>query len=211
MRAEAGAPAAHPDRRRRRADAAAHRRQARRHLEQPGREPGAARREGRTCSGAAATRSAATRRRCEISQQCLVVIAADEAAAREALAKANKIYGGHMGAGLEEHGIWGIARAGDRTHRAPPRARLHALRDRVLRPRHARAGAALRRAGAARVPLTRCGSAPPATRCAWRITGRPVQLLPVPEVVEDVVLAEARIEVLLERRLRPCGAASAPR
>ena len=43
----------------------------------------------------------------EISQQCLVVIAADEAAAREALAKANKIYGGHMGAGLEEHGIWG--------------------------------------------------------------------------------------------------------
>ena len=43
----------------------------------------------------------------EISQQCLVVIAADETAAREALAKANKIYGGHMGAGLEEHGIWG--------------------------------------------------------------------------------------------------------
>ena len=36
-----------------------------------------------------------------------MVIAADEAAAREALAKANKIYGGHMGAGLEEHGIWG--------------------------------------------------------------------------------------------------------
>jgi len=43
----------------------------------------------------------------EISQQCLVVIAADETGAREALAKAVKIYGGHMGAGLEEHGIWG--------------------------------------------------------------------------------------------------------
>jgi probable F420-dependent oxidoreductase len=43
----------------------------------------------------------------EVSQQCLVVIAADDAAAREALAKANRIYGGHMGGGLEEHGIWG--------------------------------------------------------------------------------------------------------
>ena len=43
----------------------------------------------------------------EISQQCVVVIAADDVAARDALAKANKIYGGHMGAGLEEHGIWG--------------------------------------------------------------------------------------------------------
>ena len=43
----------------------------------------------------------------EISQQCLVVIAADEAAARDALAKATRIYGGHMGGGIEEHGIWG--------------------------------------------------------------------------------------------------------
>ena len=43
----------------------------------------------------------------EISQQCLVVIAADEAAARDALGKATRIYGGHMGGGLEEHGIWG--------------------------------------------------------------------------------------------------------
>ena len=42
-----------------------------------------------------------------VSQQCLVVIAANEAAAREALGKAVKIYGGHMGGGLEEHGIWG--------------------------------------------------------------------------------------------------------
>src|SRR4029450_469673 len=43
----------------------------------------------------------------EISQQLLVVIAADDASAREALAKASRIYGGHMGGGLEEHGIWG--------------------------------------------------------------------------------------------------------
>ncbi|HVH07915.1 MAG TPA: LLM class flavin-dependent oxidoreductase, partial [Myxococcota bacterium] len=60
---------------------------------------------------------AALRRRCEelgrdpdsieISQQCVVVIAADDAGAREALEKANKIYGGHMGGNLEEHGIWG--------------------------------------------------------------------------------------------------------
>jgi len=42
-----------------------------------------------------------------ISQQCLVVIAPDEDGARAALAKASKIYGGHMGAGVEEHGIWG--------------------------------------------------------------------------------------------------------
>jgi len=43
----------------------------------------------------------------EISQQCVVVIAEDEAGANAALEKAKKIYGGHMGAGLEEHGIWG--------------------------------------------------------------------------------------------------------
>ena len=42
-----------------------------------------------------------------VSQQCLVVIAATEVAAKEALGKAVKIYGGHMGGGLEEHGIWG--------------------------------------------------------------------------------------------------------
>lgn len=34
------------------------------------------------------------------------MIAPDDAAAREALAKASRIYGGHMGGGLEEHGIW---------------------------------------------------------------------------------------------------------
>jgi F420-dependent oxidoreductase-like protein len=59
----------------------------------------------------------ALRRRCEqlgrdpdeieVSQQCVVVVAEDEAAARVALEKAQKIYGGHMGAGLVEHGIWG--------------------------------------------------------------------------------------------------------
>ena len=64
-----------------------------------------------------ATKIEALRRRCdeldrdfdaiEISQQCVVVLAADEPAARTALAKAHKIYGGHMGAALEEHGIWG--------------------------------------------------------------------------------------------------------
>ena len=43
----------------------------------------------------------------EVSQQCLVVIAEDDAAARAALERAARIYGGHMGAGLEEHGIWG--------------------------------------------------------------------------------------------------------
>jgi alkanesulfonate monooxygenase SsuD/methylene tetrahydromethanopterin reductase-like flavin-dependent oxidoreductase (luciferase family) len=43
----------------------------------------------------------------EVSQQCVVVIAADEPGARAALEKAGKIYGGHMGASLAEHGIWG--------------------------------------------------------------------------------------------------------
>jgi len=42
-----------------------------------------------------------------LSQQCVVVIAEDEAAARAALEKAGKVYGGHMGAALAEHGIWG--------------------------------------------------------------------------------------------------------
>jgi alkanesulfonate monooxygenase SsuD/methylene tetrahydromethanopterin reductase-like flavin-dependent oxidoreductase (luciferase family) len=59
----------------------------------------------------------ALRRRCdeagrdfasiEVSQQCVVVIAADEAGAKTALEKAGKVYGGHMGAALAEHGIWG--------------------------------------------------------------------------------------------------------
>ena len=59
----------------------------------------------------------ALRRRCEevgrdpdsieISQQCTVVIAEDDDAAKQALAKAHKVYGGHMGGALEEHGIWG--------------------------------------------------------------------------------------------------------
>jgi F420-dependent oxidoreductase-like protein len=59
----------------------------------------------------------ALRRRCDelrrdpetllVSQQCVVVIAADEAAARRDLERAQALYGGHMGAGLAEHGIWG--------------------------------------------------------------------------------------------------------
>jgi F420-dependent oxidoreductase-like protein len=59
----------------------------------------------------------ALRRRCaelgrdfdtiEVSQQCVVVIEETGQAARASLEKAKKIYGGHMGAGLEEHGIWG--------------------------------------------------------------------------------------------------------
>jgi len=59
----------------------------------------------------------ALRRRCDevrrdfaelrVSQQCVVVIEEDEARARESLEKAKKIYGGHMGGALEEHGIWG--------------------------------------------------------------------------------------------------------
>lgn len=43
----------------------------------------------------------------EVSQQCTVVIAGDEAAARTSLEKARKVFGGHLGAALEEHGIWG--------------------------------------------------------------------------------------------------------
>jgi F420-dependent oxidoreductase-like protein len=42
-----------------------------------------------------------------VSQQCTVVIAETDAEAKEALAKAAKVYGGHMGAGIEAHGIWG--------------------------------------------------------------------------------------------------------
>jgi len=59
----------------------------------------------------------ALRRRCdeldrdfdsiEVSQQCVVVIGENEDEARQQLEKAKKIYGGHMGGSLEEHGIWG--------------------------------------------------------------------------------------------------------
>jgi alkanesulfonate monooxygenase SsuD/methylene tetrahydromethanopterin reductase-like flavin-dependent oxidoreductase (luciferase family) len=64
-----------------------------------------------------ASKVEALRRRCDelrrdfdaltLSQQCVIVIAEDQAAARAALQKAGKVYGGHMGAALEEHGIWG--------------------------------------------------------------------------------------------------------
>jgi F420-dependent oxidoreductase-like protein len=43
----------------------------------------------------------------EISQQCVVVIEETMEAARASLEKAKKIYGDHLGSGLEEHGIWG--------------------------------------------------------------------------------------------------------
>jgi len=43
----------------------------------------------------------------EISQQCMVVIGEDEETAKAYLAKAAKVYGGHMGGAIEEHGIWG--------------------------------------------------------------------------------------------------------
>ena len=42
-----------------------------------------------------------------ISQQTMVVIGSDEADAKSKAEKAARIYGGHMGGGLEEHGIWG--------------------------------------------------------------------------------------------------------
>jgi len=67
--------------------------------------------------GQLAQKVEALRRRCDelrrdfdeitLSQQCVVVIAEDAAAARAALEKAGKVYGGHMGAALAEHGIWG--------------------------------------------------------------------------------------------------------
>ena len=59
----------------------------------------------------------ALRRRCDalqrdvdeitLSQQCVIVIGEDHASARAALEKTSRVYGGHMGAALEEHGIWG--------------------------------------------------------------------------------------------------------
>ena len=59
----------------------------------------------------------ALRRRCDqldrdfdtldVSQQCVVVIGENEEQAQAQMEKAKKIYGGHMGGSLEEHGIWG--------------------------------------------------------------------------------------------------------
>jgi alkanesulfonate monooxygenase SsuD/methylene tetrahydromethanopterin reductase-like flavin-dependent oxidoreductase (luciferase family) len=43
----------------------------------------------------------------EVSQQCLVVVAPTQEEAEAAIGKAEKVYGGHMGAGLREHGLWG--------------------------------------------------------------------------------------------------------
>ena len=67
--------------------------------------------------GQLAQKVEALRKRCDeverdfstlrISQQCTVIIEESEEAARAALVKAHKVYGGHMGSGLEAHGIWG--------------------------------------------------------------------------------------------------------
>ena len=43
----------------------------------------------------------------EVSQQCLVVILPTQEQAEVAIGKAEKVYGGHMGAELRDHGIWG--------------------------------------------------------------------------------------------------------
>ncbi len=43
----------------------------------------------------------------EISQQCLVVIDEDADRALESVRKAERVYGGHMGADLEARGLWG--------------------------------------------------------------------------------------------------------
>ncbi|MDG2306217.1 MAG: TIGR03560 family F420-dependent LLM class oxidoreductase [Candidatus Binatia bacterium] len=43
----------------------------------------------------------------EVSQQCVVIIGADDETAKASLQKATKIYGGHMGGDLEANGIWG--------------------------------------------------------------------------------------------------------
>lgn len=60
---------------------------------------------------------AALKRRCDeldrdfatltVSQQCVVVLGESESEGKAFLEKAKKIYGGHMGGALEEHGIWG--------------------------------------------------------------------------------------------------------
>ena len=67
--------------------------------------------------GQLAQKVEAMRKRCDevgrdfstlrISQQCTVIIEDTEEAARDALVKAQKIFGEHMGSGLEAHGIWG--------------------------------------------------------------------------------------------------------
>ena len=85
-----------------------------------------------------------------VSQQCVVVIGETEDEARTALAKAQKIYGGHMGAGLEEHGIWGTPA---RVVECIERHRALGLRepgDRVLRAGHPDPGPPLRRQGSCR-------------------------------------------------------------
>ena len=105
-----------------------------------------------THQGDLAHKVLALRRRCEevgrdpdeieVSQQCTVVITETEAEAREALAKAAKVYGGHMGAGLEAHGIWGHPeQVIDGVNRHIDAGCTH-VRDRVLRPRHPPAGQA---------------------------------------------------------------------
>ena len=43
----------------------------------------------------------------EVSQQCMVVLAEDDASARASLDKAARVFGPAFPAGMEEHGIWG--------------------------------------------------------------------------------------------------------
>ena len=86
-----------------------------------------------------------------VSQQCVVVIEDDEARARESLEKAKKIYGGHMGGALEEHGIWGTPERVIDCIERHRKLGASLLVCRILRARHARPGAALRGEGLARI------------------------------------------------------------
>ena len=78
--------------------------------------------------GQLAQKIEALHRRCEelgrepssiaLSQQCTVVLAESDDAARASLEKAKAVFGGHMGSAIEEHGIWGSPEAViERIHR----------------------------------------------------------------------------------------------
>ena len=137
------------DRRRRRAGADGHRRAARRHLEQPGGVPGRSRRARSRRCGAAATRSG---RDSGTIDDLPAVHGGDrrerDRAAKEALAQGGKVYGGHMGAAIEAHGIWGTPEQVIEGIDRHVKLGCTALRDRVLRPRHQRARRAVRGDGA---------------------------------------------------------------
>ena len=88
-----------------------------------------------------------------VSQQCLVTIVEDDEKVGPMVERAQKIFGGHMGNPAGDMALTGTPGHDQRANQPPRRTRLRHVHDRILPPRHHRAGPDVRGDGHPRVPL----------------------------------------------------------